>query len=396
MLRAMSASGGGIGIGAEPGRIQVIAKVTRRVRHAWDRLRRRIAAAHPARRRAERSVATPKWVGALPETGLPVQRRFSAASPPPRAVAGTDVDVSVVIPVYNTESWLDDCLSSVLAQTGVSIEVVCVNDGSTDASRRILERYADADPRVRIIDQPNSGQSVGRNAGLDAARGRYVIYLDSDDFWVEDGLAALVRRAEEEDLEVLLFESVAFRDGDVGDDVWARYSTYYPRSRGYTRPRSGARMVADMRAHGDYRPHVGMYLARTSHVRDAKVRFIPGIVHQDNPYTFALLLNSSRVSLAKSFFYARRLRPGSTITTLRAAASAKGYLLSYLAMRSELDRHELDGPTSRAMQGLIAGVLESARKQVTRLPSAEREALGALDIGGEGRSVVAGLVAAPE
>jgi len=305
-------------------------------------------------------------------------------------------DVSVVIPIHNTEMWLDDCLCSVLAQTGVSMEILCVNDGSTDASRRIVERYASADPRIKIIDQPNSGQSAGRNTGLDAARGRYVVFLDSDDFWVGDSLASLVQRADEAKLDVLLFESVAFRDGNVDDHIWAYYARYYQRSRSYRRPRIGPRMIADMRAHGDYRPHVGMYLARTSHVREAKVRFIPGIVHQDNPYTFALLLNSSRVSLAKSFFYARRLRPGSTITTLRAAASAKGYLLSYLAMRSELDRHELDGPTSRAMQGVIAGVLESARKQVARLPSAEREALGVLDIGAEGRTVVADLVAAPE
>jgi len=175
--------------------------------------------------------------------------------------------VSFVIPVYNAEPWLDDCVSSALAQTRVNVEVICVNDGSTDRSLENLRRLAAADPRVTIIDQANSGQSVARNHGLDAATGRYLVFLDSDDYWSADVLSKLVRRADREHLDVLMFDCAAFPEGDVDEATWRWYSTYYQRSRSYARPRSGAQLMADMRRNRDYRPHVGLYLARTEYVR---------------------------------------------------------------------------------------------------------------------------------
>lgn len=345
-------------------------------------LRRLLAAASPQRRRVEKAIAAPVGCTPLPETGERIRRYFTgppALPPPPRPGPQTPT-VTVVIPVYNTEAWLDDCLSSVLAQRGVDIEVVCVNDGSTDRSRSVLERYARQDSRIRILDQPNSGQSVGRNVGIDAARGRYLIYLDSDDFWPADGLADLVRRAERDRLDVLMFDGTAFRDGDVPEDIWRRYATYYLRARSYRRVRTGAQMIADMRRARDYRPHLGMYLTRTQAVRQSGVRFIPGIVHQDNPYTFALLVSADRVAHTRRCFYARRLRPGSTITALRAQASAKGYFLSYLAMSRELATRRYDSRTTHSMDEVVLGVFDSARQQLSLLPAAAREEIRSLDL----------------
>ena len=89
--------------------------------------------------------------------------------------------ISVIIPVYNTEEYLKRCLDSVLGNTYRNLEVICVNDGSTDGSLSVLREYAAADPRVRVIDQPNGGVSAARNAGLDAAAGEYISFVDSDD-----------------------------------------------------------------------------------------------------------------------------------------------------------------------------------------------------------------------
>lgn len=288
-------------------------------------------------------------------------------------------DVTVVIPVYNSELWIDDCLSSVLAQTGATLEVVCINDGSTDRSRDVMQKYADADPRVTIIDQPNSGQSVGRNVGLDAAAGRYLIYLDSDDYWPNDVLKSLVAHADEESLDVLLFDCVAFRDGEVEAETWARYENYYQRSYDYREVRPGDRLIADMRAHRDYRPHVGMYITRTDYVRSNGVRFIPGIVHQDNPYTFALLLGAERTAHVKADIYARRIRPGSTITTLSKASSAKGYFLSYVSMVREIEGHSADPKVTNLLCDVVHGVFDGAQKAAAQLPAASLEALRGLD-----------------
>lgn len=92
--------------------------------------------------------------------------------------------VSVVVPVYNVELYLARCLDSLIAQTLQEIEIVCVNDGSTDGSIRILNAYADHDPRVRVISQINRGAGGARNVGVDAARGEYILFVDADD-WIE-------------------------------------------------------------------------------------------------------------------------------------------------------------------------------------------------------------------
>jgi len=92
--------------------------------------------------------------------------------------------ISVIIPVYNVEKYLEKCLNSVIRQTLEDIEIICVNDGSTDNSQQILKEYAQKDERIKIVDKKNGGLSSARNAGLDAATGEYCYFLDSDD-WIE-------------------------------------------------------------------------------------------------------------------------------------------------------------------------------------------------------------------
>ena len=89
--------------------------------------------------------------------------------------------VSIIIPVYNTEKYLSRCLYSVTHQKYQNLEIICVNDGSTDNSSKILDEYATKDPRIKIIYQKNQGQSSARNTGLEKATGDYISFIDSDD-----------------------------------------------------------------------------------------------------------------------------------------------------------------------------------------------------------------------
>ena len=89
--------------------------------------------------------------------------------------------ISFIIPVYNVEEYLGQCLDSVLAQSYEDFEAICIDDGSTDSSLNILKKYEKKDKRIKIISQKNQGVSVARNAGLDAARGEYISFVDSDD-----------------------------------------------------------------------------------------------------------------------------------------------------------------------------------------------------------------------
>ena len=110
---------------------------------------------------------------------------------------------SIVIPVYNTAKWLRQCLDSALGQTLRNIEVICIDDGSTDESVKILAEYRGRDGRVHVLSQTNSGQAVARNRGIAAAHGKYIAFLDSDDLYPDSGaLADLVAAAEKNDADV--------------------------------------------------------------------------------------------------------------------------------------------------------------------------------------------------
>lgn len=112
--------------------------------------------------------------------------------------------VSVIVPVYNTEKYLEECIRSLTEQTLFSLELIFVDDGSTDASPKILERYRARDPEhIRVITQKNAGQGKARNVGLAAATGEYVGFVDSDDYVDRRMYAAMYTRAGSEELDLV-------------------------------------------------------------------------------------------------------------------------------------------------------------------------------------------------
>ena len=96
--------------------------------------------------------------------------------------------ISIIVPVYNAEEYLSRCLDSILEQDMTSYEVILVDDGSTDSSSLICDRYSATDPRFRTIHKPNGGVSSARNAGLNLAKGEYLMFVDSDDYIADDML----------------------------------------------------------------------------------------------------------------------------------------------------------------------------------------------------------------
>lgn len=110
--------------------------------------------------------------------------------------------VSIIVPVYNVEKYLKRCLDSLVNQTLKDIEIICVNDGSTDGSLAILDEYVRNDDRVVVINQENSGQSVARNRGIDVAKGEYLGFVDSDDWVSEDYFEKLHNSAIQNNAEI--------------------------------------------------------------------------------------------------------------------------------------------------------------------------------------------------
>ena len=111
--------------------------------------------------------------------------------------------VSLLVPICNVECYLRECLDSAVAQTLKDIEIICINDGSTDSSPDIIREYMERDSRVKMIDKANSGYGDSMNRGLEMARGEYVGILESDDFMFEDSLQKLVAKADAEHADVV-------------------------------------------------------------------------------------------------------------------------------------------------------------------------------------------------
>ena len=115
------------------------------------------------------------------------------------------IKVSVIIPVYNTENYLRACLDSVVNQTLRDIEIICVNDGSTDNSLSILKEYAEKDSRIVLINQKNAGVSVARNNAIAVAKGEYLAFLDSDDWFEPDAMEAAYSKISQDKTDVVVF-----------------------------------------------------------------------------------------------------------------------------------------------------------------------------------------------
>ena len=122
--------------------------------------------------------------------------------------------VSVIIPVYNAEKFLTKCLDSVISQTLENIEIICIDDGSTDSSSRILSEYEKKDARLLFIHQENKGAGAARNRGLLEARGKYLSFLDADDFFEKDMLQTAVQTLEKEESDYVVFGCDRYLDQD--------------------------------------------------------------------------------------------------------------------------------------------------------------------------------------
>ncbi len=118
--------------------------------------------------------------------------------------------VSVVVPVYNAENYLEKCLDSILSQTLQDIEIICVNDGSSDRSLEILHQYEKQDKRVRVFSQENAGAGPARNWGISKAVGKYLSILDADDFFERTMLEALIEKAESDKYEIVVCNAWQF------------------------------------------------------------------------------------------------------------------------------------------------------------------------------------------
>ena len=202
--------------------------------------------------------------------------------------------VSVVIPVYNVDRFLAQCLDSVVAQTLSDIEIICVNDGSTDRSSSILNEYAQRDTRIVIVDQANQGLAGARNTGLDAATGQYVLFLDSDDWAEVTMIEEAYTRCAEDDAEIGIFK-VRYVYTDTGvsvDGHWTLQLGLIPENVPFSRDEMVGNIFRFVT------PCVWNKMFKRSFILDGRLRFVRGLLRaEDIPFTWVALANAMRITV---------------------------------------------------------------------------------------------------
>ena len=196
--------------------------------------------------------------------------------------------LSLVVPVYNVAPYLPRCLESLAALAPPAGEIIVVDDGSTDDCPRILAAFAPRLPQMRVIRQENGGLSAARNAGLDAARGQYLAFVDSDDFVSPDAYAGALRLAQDEQLDMVLLNADYHFEGREAD--YAIYTdapaTGIIPGREWLRLRFRARRLLHM---------VWLHLYRRDFIEANRLRFVPPLIHEDVVWTTRALLAAGRV-----------------------------------------------------------------------------------------------------
>ncbi len=246
--------------------------------------------------------------------------------------------ISVIIPIYNVELYIEECLKSVINQTLKDIEIICVNDGTPDNSMKIIQKYAKKDDRIVIINKENGGQSTARNAGLEVAKGKYIYFMDSDDYILEETLEELYDKLEENKLDIIYFDADSFYESEELKDEYKKFDNYYKRNPIYEEVVTGTEMFINMYENRDYRVSVCLQIIRKKLLDENNIKFIEGIIHEDEHYSTLLTLKAQRVMHVAKSYYQRRVRAGSTMTGTTSCKKSIGYFKSLLALISEINQ----------------------------------------------------------
>lgn len=231
------------------------------------------------------------------------------------------IKVTVIIPVYNTEKYVEEAVLSILNQTLKEIEVILVNDGSTDNSLSILQAIAATDMRVSVLSQVNQGQATARNVGLSKALGSYVYFMDSDDILDKECLELCVLKCEKECLDFVFFDAESFSsDGDFKIGY-----TYRRCHKLEDRIYNGLEITNRLLDIDGFRVAPWLQLIRRQYLLDTQLKY-EVTTHEDELFTDLLFLQAKRVGCINRVFFNRRLRDASVVTTPFSAKNLNAYL----------------------------------------------------------------------
>ena len=241
------------------------------------------------------------------------------------------IKVSVILPIYNVAPYLDEAFQSILSQSLADIEVIAVNDGSTDNSQEVIDHYGISDSRIISIRQENQGLSGARNTALQYATGKYIYMMDSDDVLSSpDALQVCYEYAEKNQADFIFFDGNRFVDNTSNCISNIKRTHITEENKKY----DGEFLLNLMLDKGIHNSVVWLLLINHNFLKRSGLQFYPGIIHEDELFTTILTLKSHSVFCLKQSFVKHRVR-SSSIMGLRYT---KRNINCYLTVADELLR----------------------------------------------------------
>ena len=224
------------------------------------------------------------------------------------------VKISVIVPVYNCEDYIEDSISSVLNQTFKDIEMVCLDDGSSDNSLDILNELASKDSRLQVYSQENQGSSVARNNGLKKISGDYVYFFDADDYIVEDCFEKIYFNAKENDSDIAIFKHDNYRGNKFFKHSLPSVEKQFPDVdfNNFTFNCDDFRIFA---FRGPYAPWFKLY--KREFLEKYQFTFPANLNHNDGPFHVKTILKASRISFLPEYLYHYRMDNPNSISNSR-------------------------------------------------------------------------------
>jgi len=224
----------------------------------------------------------------------------------------SNVLVTIIIPVYNVEKYLKKCLESVAIQEYKNLEIIAINDGSTDSSLVILNSYQEVFKNYKIITQKNKGQGAARNVGIDYITGKYTYFLDSDDYILPETIINLVKLAEKKKLDLIRFDALPFVDEGLEFSISLdQYNSKVHFSSGVLYDNKEFILANNLKA---FRVSVCLHFIKSSVIKEYNLRF-KEIKHEDELFIAMLYRYCHKIMYDPMQYFQRRYRPNSTMTS---------------------------------------------------------------------------------
>ena len=222
--------------------------------------------------------------------------------------------ISIIIPIYNSQDYLGQCLDSLLSQTYKNLEIICVDDGSKDNALKILEHYKKLDGRILVLAQENQGQSFARNKGVEISTGEWITFLDSDDWVGLECYEEFCKALNQKDFDIFMFNGASFtKDENNPNDLQLRD---FFTAENWNKPSGELCTFKDCK--NPFEGNLSVYnkIYKTEFIKNHNLKFVNFSIMEDELYWIEAFCASTGVYLCDKIFYFYRQHSGSTLHNL--------------------------------------------------------------------------------